>query len=179
MIDALMALVAESDVVPSVALVAERAGVSTRAVFKHFGTIDGLCAAAAHDALTQSLTRIAGVDPDLPIGERLQRFVAIRVGVQASIAPLYPHLCAGGNRVNLGAIGVRSEIVRLFDRELARMSDARRSETIDTADALVSLGALLHLVGLGYGPAKIRRIVEAGLATIFTSPLLKEKTAGA
>ena len=150
-IDALLALYEEGDLSPTAVRVAERAGVALRTVYGHFADMESLYAEAGDRELTRLLARSEQVDPALPRGERVRRFVANRAAVlewllpimraAATREPVSPQLQR--NRERFVAAG-DAEVRQVFATELAAHPDP---------DALV---ADLHLVAAGPAWATLR-----------------------
>lgn len=86
---ALLALHEEGDLAPTVARVAERAGVALRTVYGHFADAESLFAEAGEREL-QALGRIGEpVDPALPLPDRVARFAHRRALVLERLLPVY------------------------------------------------------------------------------------------
>ncbi len=79
-LDALLDLIAEGQLDPTVESVADRAGVSHRSLYRYFETRDGMLE-AAFDRVMEGLAPllVIDVDPDASFDERADRFVASRV----------------------------------------------------------------------------------------------------
>ncbi len=56
--------------------IAQRAGVTWGAVQHHFGGKDGILLAVLEDSIAQLAERLAGLDPHVALGERVDAFVA-------------------------------------------------------------------------------------------------------
>lgn len=87
-VEALLSLLDEGVLQPSAELLAERAGVSRRAVFHHFRDMDDLHATAAAKQLERVLPTLAPLPRSGPCAERLEAFVAQRCRLLAFIAPV-------------------------------------------------------------------------------------------
>ena len=86
-VEAMLALIAEGDLRPTGARVAERAGVSLRSVFQHFEDLEALLAAVVThqtDRISELMTPLA---PDGPLAERIRALVDQRAKIYEFIAP--------------------------------------------------------------------------------------------
>jgi TetR/AcrR family transcriptional regulator of autoinduction and epiphytic fitness len=77
-VKALLTLLDEGELSPTAERVAERAGVSERSIFQHFGDREALFEAAAVRQYERVMPTLRPVDPTLPLGVRLDAFVAQR-----------------------------------------------------------------------------------------------------
>lgn len=88
-VEALVGLLEEGAVQPSVEEIATRAGVSERTIFGHFHDREGLFAAVSeHQAARLRAEWGELPPPDAPLAERLDAFVAQRARVYELIAPV-------------------------------------------------------------------------------------------
>jgi AcrR family transcriptional regulator len=87
-IDALIDLFHEDIYEPGSALIAERAGLSPRSLFRYFDDIDDLSHAAINRELSEALPLVQiDVEPRAPLPVRIQRLVESRVRVYEAIGP--------------------------------------------------------------------------------------------
>jgi AcrR family transcriptional regulator len=77
-VTALLSLLEEGVLSPTAERVAERAHVSERSIFQHFGDAEALFSAAAVRQYERIMPTLHVIDPELPIEERLDEFVAQR-----------------------------------------------------------------------------------------------------
>jgi len=82
-------LILDAQVPPTGADLAERAGVSARSIFTHFGDMDGVLAGVASRAFEWLRQGHLDIPSDLPLRERLDRFVARQAEVLERTGPLY------------------------------------------------------------------------------------------
>ena len=80
-VTALLALLEEGELSPTAERVAERAHVSERSIFQHFGDREALFSAAAVRQYERIMPTLHPVDPDLPFEERLDAFIAQRTSL--------------------------------------------------------------------------------------------------
>lgn len=81
-------LIADADLPPTGAELAERAGVSARSVFTHFGDMEGVLAASARRAFDWVVSTHVDIPPNLSLDERIGRFVARHAVVLERTMPL-------------------------------------------------------------------------------------------
>ena len=77
-VDALLALLDEGELRPTAERIAQRAGVSERSIFQHFGDREALFEAAALRQYERVIPTLRPVDATLPLGERIEAFVGQR-----------------------------------------------------------------------------------------------------
>lgn len=87
-VDALLSLIDEGDLQPTAGRIAERAGISLRLIYHHFGDLESLFRAAAN----REAERLAGlgepIDPALPLAARIDSMVEQRARQLEMIAPV-------------------------------------------------------------------------------------------
>jgi AcrR family transcriptional regulator len=76
-----MSLLDEGELSPTAERVAERAGVSERSIFQHFGDHEALFNAAAVRQYERIMPTLHAIDTTLPLGERLDAFVEQRASL--------------------------------------------------------------------------------------------------
>lgn len=86
-VDAVYELMEAGEVLPTAELVAERAGVSARSVFRHFRDMDTLYGAIAERVADLLAPQLAAPVPDVPLRERIEHFVARRAEMFERVAP--------------------------------------------------------------------------------------------
>lgn len=126
--DALYELLREGHGDTSARAIAQRAGVSLRSVFQHFDDIEAVYAEVANRQEDAIRPFLDGIDPTVPLIERIDRLVAARDEMYAIIAPvrraLNMHRSARTSqfvRTSLMQLqrAQREQIVSTFPRELA------------------------------------------------------------
>jgi AcrR family transcriptional regulator len=123
-VDALLELLDEGDVRPTAERIAERAGVSERSVFQHFGDREALFEAAAQRQYERIVPTLRPVDPALPLAERIDEFTAQR-------ARLYEKVSG----VRRGAILIEHESATVADRlQRVRRAKVREVEKVFAAE---------------------------------------------
>jgi AcrR family transcriptional regulator len=138
-VDATIGLLEEGDLRPTAPRVAERAAVSVRSVFQHFDDLETLHAAVAERLVERVAVLVVPVPPDLPLSERLDRFVHQRALLLEAVTPIRRAADVHGPfsseitaRLRAGQAFLRDEVVRTFSPEL----DAAGEERSDVLDAL-------------------------------------------
>lgn len=156
-VGACVALVDAGDYRPTAPRIAEEAGVSVRSVFQHFDDLETLFAMVAEKAMSNLTGLIKPLDPDLPLAERIQTFVAQRAQLLEAVtpirraaavhAPFSPGIQA---RVAAGHQFFRADVATVFGRELD--ADPRDRELVlgmlDVAASWTSWEQLRTLDGL-------------------------------
>ena len=132
---------------PSAKEVAERAGVSTRAVFRHFENMEALLEAAAELQIERITRELPPVLTTGPIEERIDALVAQSARRNEAIAPVRraallsePFSKVIRDRHRSARRHVRRQIRRIFAEEWARFSETERDRRISTIRALLSFG---------------------------------------
>lgn len=143
-VDATIGLLEDGDLRPTAPRVAERAGVSVRSVFQHFADLESLHASVAERLVERVAVLLVPVPPDLPLPERLTRFIHQRCLLLEVVTPIRRAADVHGPfsreitaRLRDGQEFLRDELDRTFGPELdARGSE--RSEVFDALDAALS-----------------------------------------
>lgn len=174
-VTALLELYREGESGPSAEQIAQRAGISVRSLFRYFDDVDALVRTAIARQ-QHHLAPLYALDapPDLPVGERIERFVAARVRllqgmgevgrVARSLAARQPLILAELARIRHT---LRVQLADTFAPELDALDPADRRRTLAAADVVVSWEAydLMHndqgLPADEVGPA-----MAAGLAAL-------------
>lgn len=145
-VDAVLELYREGELQPSSDEIAQRAGLSTRSLFRYFDDIDDLCRAA----ITRQQDRVSPLVPvdaapaetvavriAALVEQRLRLFDAIAsVGQVARLrAPFQPLIAA---ELTQNRSFLRGQVKRLFAPELAAMSPPRAATVLAAADVLCS-----------------------------------------
>lgn len=165
---ALIGLLEEGAVQPSVEEIAARAGVSERTIFGHFHDREGLFAAVSEHQGRRLRAEWGELpSPDAPLGERLDAFVAQRARIYELIAPVRR---AGllmepfSETTRLAIASMRSlkrrEAWRLFGPELA--GDRVRGAALAALASYSAWSALRVEQGLSVDAA--RAALRSGLA---------------
>lgn len=136
-LDALVALFEEGSYHPTTDEIAERAGISPRSLFRYFVDADDLAQAVIDREIVASQPLLElDIDPDLPIGQRVQRLVESRARLFESIAPTAraARIAATRNAVIARRLHERRALLRAQVRELL----APPTPVLPAVDALCS-----------------------------------------
>jgi len=87
-VDAFLALLGEGDLRPSGERIAERAGVSLRALWANFTDLETLYAAAGQRQLERQWEMARRIDPVLPLGRRVDALCRQRAQILEFLAPV-------------------------------------------------------------------------------------------
>ncbi len=125
-LDALLELFRAGNYQPSSNVIAERAGLSPRSLFRYFDDIDDLNHAAIDRQLAAARPLLdIGVDPAAALGDRIDRLVDARTRLFETIAPAAraARVCAPSHPVvaaqlHEGRSYLRQQLARLFASEL-------------------------------------------------------------
>ncbi len=131
-VEAHLALIGEGDLKPTGERIAERAGVSLRALWANFKDMEALFAASGLRLTQRQDEAFTPIPSSLPLGRRIEEFCRQRARILELIAPsaraaaLKEPFSAQLRRNRAANIRrVQDEISKLFARELHRAGDAR------------------------------------------------------
>ncbi|WP_433078541.1 TetR/AcrR family transcriptional regulator [Dactylosporangium sp. CA-052675] len=170
--DAHFALLEEGELRPTAERIAERAGVSLRALWTNFKDMEGLFAAAGERLMERQRAEYRPIPADLPRDERIERYCAQRARLLELIAPaaraarIREPFSAQLRKNRAWYLEIaREELQTLFAAELEAAGDAR-AEVVDALTAAVTFAGWsmwrdeLHLDVAG-ATAVLRRAVSA------------------
>lgn len=176
-VDALLDLYAEGDLRPGTDVIAERAGISPRSLFRYFEDTDDLADEAVRRQLGRAIPLVAlDVAPDAPFDDRVHALVDQRfrlfdaVGQAAHVtrlrAPFQPRLAetlADSRRF------LRGQVRALFAPELAAMGDGRAERALAAADLVSTFESYqLLLTDQGLGHAEARSVMADALDALLS-----------
>ncbi|HEU5152532.1 MAG TPA: TetR/AcrR family transcriptional regulator [Iamia sp.] len=169
-VDALLDLLREGVVHPTVADVAARTGVTARSIHAKFTSVEALHRAAVDRATARVLERIEPVDVDAPLADRIEALCRQRATIHEYLAPLRrvararEATSAPLAEARASALAAaREQVDRVFAPELRALTPAARRRTAAAVDAVAGDGSWeLWRDGHGLAPAAARRtMVEA------------------
>lgn len=181
-VDAHLALIEEGDLRPTGERIAERAGVSLRALWTNFKDMETLFEASGERLLAQQESAFKPVSPALPLNKRIDAFCAQRASSLQLIAasaraaqmrePVSPQL----RRNRLKHIAkLRAELEELFAPELEMAGGGREQllHSLLSATMWPAWSTLRDGLGLSVAEAQavMRRTVTALLVTAMTSSM--------
>lgn len=171
-VDAHLALIDEGDLRPTAERIAERAGVSLRALWTNFKDMEGLFAAAGERLRELQVAEYRPVPPGLPWPERIERYCEQRARLLELVAPaaraarIREPFSAQLRKNRLWYLtSAREEIEELFAAELPAPGPARTQvlDALTAATTFVSWSMWrdeLHL-DVPAATAVLRRVVSA------------------
>jgi TetR/AcrR family transcriptional regulator of autoinduction and epiphytic fitness len=172
--EAHFALIEEGELRPTAERIAERAGVSLRALWTNFKDMEGLFAAAGERLMDRQRAEFRPVPPELPLPERIELYCAQRARLLELIAPaaraarIREPFSAQLRKNRAWYLEIaREEIETLFAPELAAAGAGRR-EVLDALTVAATFAGWsmwrdeLHLDVAG-ATAVMRRAVSAML----------------
>lgn len=166
-VDATIALLERGDLRPTAPRVAEQADVSVRSVFQHFDDLETLHAAVAERLVERVAVLVFPVAPDLPLDERLDRFVHQRALLLETVTPIRraaevhgPFSAEITARLRDGQGFLRAEVLHTFGPEITAAAEAR-DDLVDCLDAAMSWATWEGLrVGRGRDQAAAERVMR-------------------
>lgn len=165
-VDATIAQIDEGDLRPTAPRVAERAGVSVRSVFQHFADLETLHAAVAERLATRLAGLVLPISPELPLAERIERFVRQRGTLLDVVTPIRRAANVHGPfsteiqaRLRDGQAFLRAEVEATFRPELGARDDA--GEVLDALDVACGWATWDGFrSGLGRSPAEAEQVLR-------------------
>ncbi len=146
--DALLSLLDEGDLQPTATRIADRAGISLRLIYHHFGDLEALFQEAAERESLRLLSRVQAVDVDLPFAERLDAFVEQRCSLLEWMTPvcraaaLHEPFSATLQSARASATSAGDhELKRVFAAEIAALPPAHARATVDALCMVTSWNA--------------------------------------
>lgn len=145
--EAMLDCLEEGQLRPSAKQVAERAGVSTRAVFRHFENMEALFEEAAQLQVERVMGQIPPVATQGTVDERIDALVLHFAHLNDVIAPVHraallsePFSKVIRERHAWMRATTRRNVRSAFAEELGALSEVERSDTIIALRALLSFG---------------------------------------
>ncbi len=172
--DALISLYEEGSLRPTAAMVAQRAGVSTRLVHHHFRDRETLLDAAANRQMARTAKYVEPVPLDQPLSSRLETFVRVRTRLLEAIGPI--RRAAMAEAPFSQVIKQRLAAFRAAKREQVALAFGLELDGARSGDQLVALCAVASWsmweelrANQGLSVARARRVMQASLATLLGS----------
>ncbi len=175
-LDALLALIAEGTVEPTVEMVADRAGVSHRSLYRYFETRNGMLEAAfdrVMDALAPEL--LFESDPDAPFPVRAEQLVASRVRAFVRFrqvgrsAMLQRHHEFIREKVDESRDFLREQLASQFAPELERFDAEERVRRLALADVAFQFEGLEYLIDTVGSSESLSEILVEHLRIVLTA----------
>ena len=161
--EAYLELLERGELRPAVRDIAAQAGVSERAVFRHFEDTESLFNAVAKMQLARVMAEVPDlVEPDARLPKRIDSYLERWCWVFERVSPIRraanlnePFSREIKRRHAWGRKMRRRDFETLFERELAQMSAKDRGEVADAAMAMLDWFTWEHL-RTHYGHSKVR-----------------------
>ncbi len=170
-LDAIIELIEEGDPLPTVAVIADRSGMSHRSVFRYFDDLDTLFS----EALSVAYERIAPLSSIHHFArgtqkQRIDNLVDQRIRLFSAIVPLArsarqrrgagPHAEAA---LSLAFGPLRDQLAEHFASEIDTVPKRRREAVLDALGALLSFESYESLRNGGLDEAGIRAAYAEGI----------------
>lgn len=179
-VDALLALYDEGHVQPGVARIAERAGVSSRSVFRHFADLDALAAATIERQWSRVRELFEPPPPGGDLATRVEALTAQRLRLHDTVAGVARaatlHVLMSSSPTVAAAVGDRrrllaEQVTTLFAPELQAIAEpARREVVADALEAAASLENVEHLrTHVGLDRERAAAVVRHSLLAVLTA----------
>jgi AcrR family transcriptional regulator len=181
-VEAHLALIAEGDLKPTGERIAERAGVSLRALWANFKDMEALFGASGARLNERQDAEFRPINPDLPLPRRIDEFCRQRARILELIAPsaraaqlLEPFSAQLRSNRAQNIARVQREISELFNHELDAAGGAREQlfHSLTVASTWATWSMMrdeLHL-SIDEATGVMVRTMTALLATAFTAGL--------
>ncbi|HVN52431.1 MAG TPA: TetR/AcrR family transcriptional regulator [Acidimicrobiales bacterium] len=144
-VDAIMVLVQSGEIDPSIAQVAEVAGVSERSIFRHFESREALVAAVIERQLEVVSPLLREIPVRGPVEHRVRALVNERARLFEEITPMRYCALRVADRSELVAdqlaaarSWLREELRTVFARELERRPPTEARDVLDALDLVTS-----------------------------------------
>lgn len=145
-VDATIALLEQGDLRPTAPRIAEQAAVSVRSVFQHFDDLESLHASVAERLVERVAALVFPVASELPLEERLDRFVRGRTLLLEAVTPIRraaevhgPFSAEITARLRMGQAFLRAELTHTFGPEIDA-AGADGEDLLDGLDAVLNWG---------------------------------------
>lgn len=183
--EACLDLLQEGVLQPSADQIAERAGISRRSIFNHFADLAELYDAVVEVGMERCAPLLEEIPADLPLGERVDRLVAVRARFFEATSPFTRALTAQAlvgsardqaARVSRDALRLqKADVRRIFAAELAGLDVSERGDALESLATIVSPSTwefLRRSQGLSLARARsiTKRTLSAVLKDLGASP---------
>jgi len=175
-VDAVLELLSEGDFQPTANRIAERAGISLRLIYHHFGDLESLYRAVGQRSLERLAERTHRIPLDQPLDDRIDQIVAQRAEVLEWLTPIMraAQINIGASagaltrRSLLHARGER-EVDIVFARELDPMDAEERATVVSALNGTLFWGHWDDLRTSGRSITEARDAVLLTMRAIFAS----------
>jgi len=171
--EALLSLIDEGDLQPTANRIAERAGISLRLIYHHFGDLESLYLEASKIQLKRLLERFHPVSASLPYDERLAAFVEQRGSLYDWQTPVRRSAMINEHSSrtlqkarSLGSNAAQLEFEKTFATELAEIPDDQRRLALDTLAMVAGWPAWDELRRSGRTPEEAMAAMAFGITVL-------------
>ena len=175
--DALLSLLEEGELQPTATRIAERAGISLRLIYHHFGDLEALFRETSERELARVLARVAPVPADLPLPERIQAFVDQRCRLLEWLTPvrraaMLHEPFSSTLRDARTAMNhlAEHEVDSLFAAELGAMTTDGRAAAVDALALTTGWNAWDALRSAGRSEDEARVAINLIVTLVLTAP---------
>jgi len=175
--DALLSLLEEGELQPTATRIAERAGISLRLIYHHFGDLEALFRETTEREMARVLARVTPVPNDLPLQERIDRFVEQRCRLLEWITPvrraaILHEPFSATLRDARSAMNrlAEDEMARLFAPELAAMDSENRAAVVDALALATGWNAWDALRSADRSEDRARTAINLTVTRLLTVP---------
>ncbi len=171
-LEAMIELFREGEYEPGIAQIAERAGLSSRSIFRYFDDVDELHRAAIAHGLLRAWPLLAlDICPEELTAKKVDQLVEARVTLFTAVAPSAKATRIGALRYPLieaqlskGRAYLRDQVRRVFAPELRTMGAKRAEAALAAADVLCSFDAVdLLRNDRGFSRSRTAAVLSAAL----------------
>ena len=175
--DACLDLVQEGVLQPGADQIADRAGLSRRSIFHHFGDLAALYDAVVEAGMARCAPLLEEIPRSAPVGARVERLGAVCARFFEATTPFRRSIAAQalvgpvkGEAVRVARALLRKQrddVAALFAEELDALDATDRAELVEALAAAVSPGSWEHLrASRGLSLARARGVMERSLAAL-------------
>ena len=150
--DAMVALMARENEMPTIGRVAAQAGVGLRTLYQHFPDAPALYAGTFDHVVATTLATMPPVSPEGPLAERIAGFVERRARVCEAWTPIWRvalrfsgHDAGFRERIERVNQLLRGRAEILYAPELARLAPPQRTLVLDLLLSMTEMEAWEHL----------------------------------
>lgn len=175
--EACLDLVQEGVLQPSADQIADRAGLSRRSIFHHFGDLAALYDAVVEAGMQRCAPLLEEIPRSAPVGVRAAKLAEVRARFLEATTPFRRSLAAQAlvGPVSGQAMRVvrallrhqRDEVAALFAGELAALAAPEHAELVEALAAAVSPATWEHLrASRGLSLVRARAVMQRSLAAL-------------
>jgi len=176
-VDALLSLLEDGELQPTATRIAERAGISLRLIYHHFGDLEALFRETTERETARILARVVPVPSDLPLRDRIDRFVEQRCRLLEWITPvrraaILHEPFSATLRDARSAMNrlAEDEMARLFAPELAAMDSENCVAVVDALALATGWNAWDALRSADRSEERARTAINLTVTRLLTAP---------